>query len=244
MVSASPTTVPANGSTATTVDVTVVDQNGGPISGKTISLGASGGSSTVKGPNGATNAKGVTTFTVTGINPEAVTYSATDVTAGFVVVHQATVTFTGPPSPSTSTIAATPPWVPDNNLATSTVVVTLRDQNTNPVAGKIVRLRTAGGQSSITPVAPGSDRTDQIERPRCLGPRIRTAGEIHSSMTRAGGVTVQHTPYRRRRDGRHNRPSSARLPAAQLNATRHPLVAEADRAGSSHLHSQPSGSTV
>ena len=159
-IAASPSTVPADGSSTSTITVTITDASGGPLSGKTVSLNAASGSSTITGPSGKTNASGATTFAVKDAKPESVTYTATDVTDGFDLTHTATVTFTGNPSTQNSTISADPLSVPAGSIATSTVVVTLEDQNGNPVAGKQVQLMPAG-QAHSSPVTPGSDTSNQ-----------------------------------------------------------------------------------
>jgi IPT/TIG domain-containing protein/Big-like domain-containing protein len=159
-IAAAPATVPADGTTTSTLNVTILDPSGNPLTGKTISLSQGGGSSTISAPSGATNSNGVTTFTVTDASPETVTYSARDVTDGFDLTRTATVTFTGKPTSSASTIAADPASVPANGLTASTVTVTLKDQNGNAVSGKTVTLKQ-DGVSRINPLAPGSDVSDQ-----------------------------------------------------------------------------------
>lgn len=159
-VTASPQSVTADGRSTSTITVTITDVNGGAVSGKTVALAQGGGQSTITGPSGPTDAQGTATFTATDATPEAVTYTATDVTDGFDLSHSATVTFTGKPTSSNSTISADPASVPANNIATSTVVVTVRDTNNSPVAGKLITLRPGGGQSRFTPVTPGSDTSN------------------------------------------------------------------------------------
>jgi hypothetical protein len=158
-VSASPSTVAADGLSTATVTVTIADANGGPIAGKSVSLAQGGGHSTISAPSGPTGANGVTTFTVRNNTPEAVTYTATDVSDGFQLAQTATVTFTGRPTAANSTVTASPTSVAADSIATSTVTVTLKDQNNKPVAAKLVALKPAG-QSKITPVSPGSDTTN------------------------------------------------------------------------------------
>lgn len=159
-VSASPATLPADGVSTATITVTITDVNGGPVAGRTVSLAQGGGQSTISTPSGPTNAKGVTTFTVKNNTPETVTYTATNLTDGFEVTQAPTVTFTGRPTAANSTVTANPTSVPADSIASSTVTVTLRDENTHPVAGKLVALKPAG-QSKSTPVSPGSDTTNQ-----------------------------------------------------------------------------------
>lgn len=102
-VVASPTTVAADNAASSTITVTLKDAGGLPATGKAITLAPGAGThSTINGPTPPlTDAAGHTTFTVTDSVAEAVTYTATDVTDGRLVIPQtATVTFSNaPPGP-------------------------------------------------------------------------------------------------------------------------------------------------
>ncbi|MGH7485763.1 MAG: Ig-like domain-containing protein, partial [bacterium] len=63
-VSASPFFVTADGSSTSTITITLKDANSHPVSGKTVTLTAGSGSSTISASSGASNASGVVTFTV------------------------------------------------------------------------------------------------------------------------------------------------------------------------------------
>jgi pseudomonalisin len=91
-ISASPTSVPADGTTASTVTVVVKDANGDALPGQAVTLSPGGGSSTIS-PTGpvTTDSSGAATFSVTDSTPEAVTYTAT---VGGNPLGSATVTFT------------------------------------------------------------------------------------------------------------------------------------------------------
>lgn len=96
-VSASPTSVPADGSSTATVTVTIRDASNNPVPGKTVSLAALSGSSSISPPSGPSNASGVVTFSVSDSVPESVTYRATNVSDGITLTQTATVTFTALP---------------------------------------------------------------------------------------------------------------------------------------------------
>ena len=89
---ASSSEVTANGTSTATITVTLQDAEGNPVSGKVVSLAPSNGShSTIEGPSPkTTNANGQVTFTVSDESAEDVTYTATDVTDGNLVVPQTT----------------------------------------------------------------------------------------------------------------------------------------------------------
>lgn len=91
-VKASPTSVLADGGSASTITVTLNDANGNAISGEPVQLSPSSNSHTVitsaggsagspgASASGTTNSSGQATFTVTDTVPETVTYTATDIT--------------------------------------------------------------------------------------------------------------------------------------------------------------------
>jgi hypothetical protein len=81
-IDAFPTSVPADGMSATTITLTLKDSLGRPTAGKLINL-AQNGSSVITGPSPAvTDAKGQIQFAATDVKSENVTYTATDVTDG------------------------------------------------------------------------------------------------------------------------------------------------------------------
>ena len=114
-VTASPTSVAANGTGTSTITVTLLNSQDSPVAGKTVSLVADSGSSSVATVEGTTNSSGQATFTVTDTQPETVTYQATDVTDNVTLDQTATVTFTQP-------AGTTPTPVIDLTLAGATSV--------------------------------------------------------------------------------------------------------------------------
>jgi len=93
-VTANPTSVTADGTTTSTITVTLLDANSNPVSGKTVTLTAGSGSSTITTVNGTSNASGQATFTVKDTKAETVTYTAKDTTDTITITQTATVTFT------------------------------------------------------------------------------------------------------------------------------------------------------
>ena len=94
-VTASPDTVPADGTTTSKVTVLLKDLNGSPVSGKTVTLSQVSGNSKVLSPSTATtDNNGLVAFYVTDTNTETVTYTATDTTdSNMMVTQTAAVTF-------------------------------------------------------------------------------------------------------------------------------------------------------
>ena len=81
-VTANPTSVAADGTTAASITVTLKDVNENAIPGKTVTLAQGTGSSTISAASGASDADGVVTFTVKNSKAEAVAYSATSDPSG------------------------------------------------------------------------------------------------------------------------------------------------------------------
>ena len=163
-LSANPLTVPADGTTASTVTVTLDDHNSNPVSGKTIVLAANGGSSVIT-PSAmpdVTNAKGQATFKVTDSKAEVVFYTATDTTDILPLAGQGVAVTFGTPAPpqptvADSTIVAAPPQVPADGSTHSTVTVVLSDANGDALSGRKVALNPAGGSSSVATVMGQTD---------------------------------------------------------------------------------------
>ncbi|MFY9813663.1 MAG: Ig-like domain-containing protein [Dehalococcoidales bacterium] len=124
-VVASPTTVPDDNSTTSTITVTLNDAGGNPVSGKTVSLQGTGTSS-ISAPSGPSTSGGIVTFTVKDSTAETVTYTATGDSVG--ITETASVNFVVP------TITLTAP---------STLSLTLVNAPTEDT--EIVGTATAGG---------------------------------------------------------------------------------------------------
>ncbi|MDP9324920.1 MAG: Ig-like domain-containing protein [Candidatus Dormibacteraeota bacterium] len=150
-VSANPSSVPADGSTTSTITVILRDANNNRVPGKTVALAQSAGpAATIVPPNSAiVDGSGTVTFTVKSTNSGSATFQATDTTDSNLAVGSATVAFTpGPVAGSNSSVAASPTAVPANGSTTSTITVTVRDSLSNPVPGHSVLLAQFSGPAS------------------------------------------------------------------------------------------------
>ncbi len=157
-VTASPTAVPADGTTMSTVTVTLKDHFGNPVNGDSVSLDQGSGHSVIGTPSVVTNASGVAAFSVTDTTNEYVTYEAVDTSDFNLVVSQtATIAFGTPPPvvpvPADCAIVTNYSSVPADGSSTATITVYLYDGSGNPVAGRTVTLTAAGGSSSFTATA-------------------------------------------------------------------------------------------
>ena len=105
-VVASPPAVLANGSSASTITVTLRDANGYPVSGKNVTLANTGGlqAATISPPGAvASNASGQAVFSVSSSTIGTEEFTATDTTDSIGVTQIATVNFIDPNTPSSST---------------------------------------------------------------------------------------------------------------------------------------------
>ena len=105
-INASLTSVPADGTSTTTITVALKDSLGRPTPGKQISIAQGSGHSLINGPNPAvTDATGQIEFTASDGVSETVVYTAVDVTDSLPIPGSASVTYTGG---STSCVGAPP----------------------------------------------------------------------------------------------------------------------------------------
>ncbi|WP_206669810.1 Ig-like domain-containing protein [Paenibacillus luteus] len=163
-VEANPVIVTANGSSFSTIKVTLKDVNGTAAVGKTVKLSADGGSSVIAAVNAVTNGQGQAVFTVKNKAAEQVAYTASIEAEGVTLAQRATVTFESSAGEATadavvnvldSTVKASPEQVTADGLDASTITVTLRNASGQPIAGKTVTLMVNVGSSSVIAPADG-----------------------------------------------------------------------------------------
>jgi adhesin/invasin len=159
-VTASPNNPPSDGTTPTTVSVTVTDQFGNFVSGQAVTLSAlpAGNSAVINTVDATTNASGVATFTATDATAEVVTFQAS-ITLGAVsspLTSEGVVTFGNPPVPppvaAFCSVVATPTTVPADGATSATISILLYDGAGDAVPGKTVTLTPSGGNSTVTAV--------------------------------------------------------------------------------------------
>lgn len=140
-LTATPSSVAANGSSTATITFTLLDANDRPVPDAPVTVGATGNGNTLGDMAGTTNSSGVFTTTLASTVAEAKAVTA----SSGALVRTALVTFRAEaPSSRTSTVSASPNTVLANGLATTTILVTLRDANDNPVSGASVSLSATG----------------------------------------------------------------------------------------------------
>ncbi|HET6370721.1 MAG TPA: fibronectin type III domain-containing protein, partial [Nitrospiria bacterium] len=92
-VASNPGSVAADGTTTSTITVTLKDQYGNAVSGKSVSLSSSRGATDTIVPPNPTDANGQTTGTVASATIGTSTITATDTTDGIIIFQTATVQF-------------------------------------------------------------------------------------------------------------------------------------------------------
>ena len=141
----------ADGKQVSIVRVVLHDTRGYPVTGKAVTLTATGGAQ-VKPASATSGSDGAAAFTITNTTAQVVTLSAT----GDSVALDAhpTVTFVTPAATG-ATLIANPTSVVNDGAATTTVSVYLQDSQGRPAVGKTVSLSSTG--SGI--IAPASHQT-------------------------------------------------------------------------------------
>ncbi len=159
-----PDSIPADGASEGYVIVRLLDTNGHPVSGKTVTLDAQpSGNVTITPASGiSADDNGAVVFTVKNLSAETVTFTAHDTTDGLQVTETADVPFSVP-SAAGAGIIALPSTVNANGTDTATITVTLKDALNRGTPGKEVTLSQGGGHSTIVGPSPSvTDANGQI----------------------------------------------------------------------------------
>jgi hypothetical protein len=152
-LTASPSSVSANGTKYTTLSATALDAQGNPVVGQTVNFSATGSSNTFDPASGTTNASGVLTARLSSTFAEVKT-----VTADFGTATASTsVIFVGAPSAANSSLSASPTVVINDGLSTTTLTTVVRDANNHPISGQAVTLTSTGTLNTFTPSAGTTD---------------------------------------------------------------------------------------
>ncbi len=197
-VSASPTSVAADGSSVSVITVTAKNSSGSALSGKTVTLSSNrGATDTIAVVNGTTDASGKAYFQARSNTAGSAIFTA--VADGTTISQTAIVTFTattptlGPVSASRSSLYATPSSVTANNSSYSVVYVTVRDATDNLLSGKTVTLSSSRGSSdSITIVSGTTNSSGQATfqvKSGSVGTATLTAVADGTSITQTAAVT-------------------------------------------------------
>ena len=160
-MSAAPTSLVVDGSSASSVFVTIKDSSGNALPNKVTELAPTvpdvhveitaqvppGGTQP-----GVTGSTGEATFEVLDPVAETVTLTATDTTDNITLSTQVSITFlAGPADANQSTVSVSPDAVAADGHTPATVTVTLCDHFGNGISGKSIKLVPDTGSSVISP---------------------------------------------------------------------------------------------
>jgi alpha-tubulin suppressor-like RCC1 family protein len=184
-LSATPTSIAADGVETSTLQATIGDQYGNPVAGATVSL-SSNVTATITQPAGVTGADGKVSGSVKSLLAGTSTISAA-VNAATVAQAQLAVTAL-PPSATLSTVVVAQSPVPADGTSTSTVTVTVKDRLSRTISGSAVSL-SASPAVTITPPSTTSSAGGVAQF------LVKSASVVTTTLTAtAGGVTLSAAP--------------------------------------------------
>lgn len=184
-LTASPSSLVADGAATTTLTATLADQHGNPVSNVEVTFEVSGTGNDLVVVSGLTDAAGQATATLASTVAEAKT-----ITASFGSPAQSlpvTVTFVaGSPVVETSTFTASPGTLAADGSTTSELTATIRDAHGNAVAGTLVAF------SSPEPLDQFSETSAHADASGVATTRVRStrSGNRDVIATFGGGLTL------------------------------------------------------
>ncbi|MBI5071357.1 Ig-like domain-containing protein [Candidatus Falkowbacteria bacterium] len=191
-VSASPTSVTADGSSVSVIIATIKNSSGSALSGKTVTVSSSrGATDTIAIVNGTTDASGKAYFQAHSNTPGSATFTA--VADGVTVDQTASVVFTGVVSSSVSasrsSVLAIPASVVADGSSYSVVYVTVRDASDALLSGKTVTLSSNRGSSDAITIVDGTTNSSGQATFQ-----VRSGATGTATLTAiADGVTISQT---------------------------------------------------
>jgi adhesin/invasin len=144
----SPASVVANGTDAAAFIVTLRDQFGNLVAGKTVTVTVEGTAVAVTLDAAQTDALGQVSGAVRSSVAQTATLHARDVTDDVTLTQSPVVLFTST-DPQRSSVVAAPGTLLADGVAAATITVTLRAQNDEPLPGKPVVLDVAGDEAYV-----------------------------------------------------------------------------------------------
>ena len=196
-VTATPSSIVANGYAISLITVTLLDSSSNPILAKTVTLASNrGATDTISAASGLSNGSGVVTFTVKSTTPGTPVFTATDTSDSVTITQTATVTMTAPPPADVaqSTVVAVPTSLVADGTSTSTVTVTLKDSSGTACLAKTVTLASNRGASDTINTTSGVTDTSGVAtftvKSSTTGLAVLTATDTTDSVSITQTATV------------------------------------------------------
>ncbi len=190
----------ADGLDVANVTATLRDQYGNPIAGHEVAIQASGPGLTLTQPGLVTDDAGQTQATVRATQPQSVTVTAVDVTAGVALSHTLTLDFVaGAPDPVQSSITVTPTTALADGLSPIAITATLVDSLGHPLAGRAIELLLSGSDNTVLPGNPAlTDMAGQVAftltSTRAQVQSITLRDVVSQGTLAAGAITLTPGP--------------------------------------------------
>ncbi|HAT3959714.1 TPA: hypothetical protein I9Y37_001851 [Citrobacter freundii] len=146
---ARPQAIPADGTTAATVTLTLKDVNDTPVSGRTVVFVPANNHDTTTIGNVTENPLGTYSADITATGADKFDVSVTVDGAAFAA-PAISFHFVSVPDVANSTFAAAPAQIPANGSDTSTLTLTLKSYSGEPIKGKTVVFASTGMASTTT----------------------------------------------------------------------------------------------
>ncbi len=200
-VVASPTSVIADGSSTSTITVTLKDASGTLITVEDVTITNTSGSGTPTiSPSSTqtTNGSGVATFTVSSSTVDTEVFTATSSTDSVTITQTASVQFTAVPTvgavnAGTSTVVASPTSVNADGTTVSTITVTLKDANGLVVENEGVSLSNTSGPGSPNIVPIDIQSTDANGQATFAVSSTTPGTEVFTAIAITDSVTITQT---------------------------------------------------
>ncbi len=179
---------PAGSRLPTPLSVKAVDANGNGVGGVAVAWAVTAGGGSLSASTTTTRADGIAEVTWTlgsAVGAQAATATVAGL-QGSPVTFTATATI-GAPSGSRSSLSANPTSFEAGSASGSTITVTVRDAQGNPVPGVTVQLAVSGSGNTVT--QPGATNASGV----ATGSFTSTAAEAKTVSATAGSVAIDQT---------------------------------------------------
>lgn len=197
-VTCSQATIPADGTTKTTVTVALKDPDGNAVTEKNVTISATGSDNSITQPTAATDGNGETIGYLASTKAEQKVITATISDDSIEIQQKPTVTFTPlAVDPDRSTITYSPSEIVADGSTKATITVTLMDKFNNPVSDKQLSLSVTGSSNFLTQPAAltnASGQTTGALASNKMETKTVSARDVTDSITLNSKATIVFVP--------------------------------------------------